>query len=126
MYMSALSALQTLGQCGHGNNPRSSSEVTELRDCSCLTGEMCFQGETPSVEQLKKLIHQGAITNKFVPVFCGSAFKNKGVQPLLDGVVSLLAALCTTPSSTADPTRHGPSTALVLAKGSLLYSVPGM
>ena len=47
------------------------------------------QGEIPSADQLKKLIHQGVIANKLVPVFCGSAFKNKGVQPLLDGVVSL-------------------------------------
>ena len=48
-----------------------------------------MQGEIPSADQLKKLIHKGVIANKLVPVFCGSAFKNKGVQPLLDGVVSL-------------------------------------
>ena len=49
-----------------------------------------LQGEEPSEETLKKLIRQGCIGNKFVPIFCGSAFKNKGVQPLLDAVVSYL------------------------------------
>lgn len=37
-----------------------------------------------------KLIRKGAIGNKFVPVLCGSAFKNKGVQPLLDAVCAYL------------------------------------
>ena len=37
-----------------------------------------------------KLIRKGAISNKFVPVLCGSAFKNKGVQPLLDAVCAYL------------------------------------
>ena len=51
---------------------------------------MVGQGEEPSVETLKPLIRKGCIGNKFVPIFCGSAFKNKGVQPLLDAVVSYL------------------------------------
>lgn len=49
-----------------------------------------MQGEEPSEDTLKKLIRQGCIGNKFVPIFCGSAFKNKGVQPLLDAVVAYL------------------------------------
>ena len=49
-----------------------------------------MQGEEPSYEKLKELIRGGCIGNKFVPVFCGSAFKNKGVQPLLDSVVDYL------------------------------------
>ena len=44
----------------------------------------------PSVEELQKLIRKGAMGFKFVPVMCGSAFKNKGVQPLLDAVVAYL------------------------------------
>ena len=53
----------------------------------------------PSSAELKQLIHKGCIALKLVPVFCGSAFKNKGVQPLLDGVVrsrpcALVSALC--------------------------------
>lgn len=39
---------------------------------------------------IKKLIRKGTISNMFVPVLCGSAFKNKGVQPLLDAVVDYL------------------------------------
>jgi elongation factor G len=39
---------------------------------------------------IRKLIRVGTIGGKFVPVLCGSAFKNKGVQPLLDAVVSYL------------------------------------
>ena len=44
----------------------------------------------PSAGDLKRCIRKGAIAFKFVPVMCGSAFKNKGVQPLLDAVVDYL------------------------------------
>jgi elongation factor G len=47
-------------------------------------------GVEPTVEQLKKCIRKGTVTGAFVPVLCGSAFKNKGVQPLLDSVVDFL------------------------------------
>jgi len=47
-------------------------------------------GKEPSFEDLQKLIRKGAMSFKFVPVMCGSAFKNKGVQPLLDAVVAYL------------------------------------
>jgi elongation factor G len=49
-----------------------------------------LDGKKPTAEQLRICIRQGVIVSQFVPVFCGSAFKNKGVQPLLDGVVSYL------------------------------------
>ena len=49
-----------------------------------------IQGEEPSTETLQRLIRRGCIGNSFVPIFCGSAFKNKGVQPLLDAVVAYL------------------------------------
>ncbi|WP_321502904.1 elongation factor G [Breoghania sp.] len=52
--------------------------------------EAYLEGEMPANEALKALIRKGTIANEFVPVFCGSAFKNKGVQPLLDGVVDYL------------------------------------
>ncbi len=52
--------------------------------------EAYLGGEEPTIEQLIKCIRMGTIGNKFVPVSCGSAFKNKGVQPLLDLVVDLL------------------------------------
>jgi hypothetical protein len=48
------------------------------------------QGEVPDEDTIRKLIRKGTITGKFVPMLCGSAFKNKGVQPLLDAVVDYL------------------------------------
>jgi elongation factor G len=52
--------------------------------------EAYLEGKEPTLEQLKACIRKGAISGAFVPVFCGSAFKNKGVQTLLDGVVDFL------------------------------------
>ena len=52
--------------------------------------EAYLGGEEPSVEVLKKCIRKGTIENIFVPVLCGTAFKNKGVQPLLDAVIDYL------------------------------------
>jgi elongation factor G len=49
-----------------------------------------LSGKMPSKEQLVACIRKGTISGAFVPIFCGSAFKNKGVQLLLDGVVSYL------------------------------------
>ncbi len=43
-----------------------------------------------SVEEFINSIRQGVLNNKFVPVFCGSAFKNKGIQPLLDAIAAFL------------------------------------
>jgi len=52
--------------------------------------EEYFEGKEPTVEKLKECIRKGTIGAKFVPVICGTAFKNKGVQPLLDCVVDYL------------------------------------
>jgi elongation factor G len=52
--------------------------------------EKYLNGEEIPYADLKKCIRKGAITSKFVPVTCGSAFKNKGVQTLLDAVVNYL------------------------------------
>jgi elongation factor G len=52
--------------------------------------EAYLEGTMPTVEQLKACIRKGTISFHFVPVMCGSAFKNKGVQPLLDAVVDYL------------------------------------
>jgi elongation factor G len=52
--------------------------------------EAYLSGDEIAVADLKKCIRKGVIAGKLVPVFCGSAFKNKGVQPLLDGVVDFL------------------------------------
>jgi len=52
--------------------------------------EKYLEGEVISENELKKAIRKGTSMLKLVPVFCGSAFKNKGVQPLLDGIVDYL------------------------------------
>ena len=52
--------------------------------------ELFLMEEEPTAEQLKEAIRRQTIQNRFVPVFMGSAFKNKGVQALLDGVVDYL------------------------------------
>ena len=52
--------------------------------------EAYLEGNEPDVATLKKLIRKGTLNQSFVPVLCGSAFKNKGVQPLLDAVVDYL------------------------------------
>ncbi len=52
--------------------------------------EAYLEGNEPDVATLKRLIRKGTIAFDFVPVLCGSSFKNKGVQPLLDAVVDYL------------------------------------
>ena len=52
--------------------------------------EAYLEGTEPDVDTLKALIRKGTLNQSFVPVCCGSAFKNKGVQPLLDAVVDYL------------------------------------
>ncbi|MGH1438537.1 MAG: elongation factor G [Cellvibrionaceae bacterium] len=51
-----------------------------------------MEGEEPSIEDLKRCIRQGTRTMDFFPTYCGSAFKNKGVQLILDAVVDYLPA----------------------------------
>src|ERR671913_453854 len=52
--------------------------------------EAYLGGQEPDTATLKALIRKGTLNFSFVPVLCGSAFKNKGVQPLLDAVVDYL------------------------------------
>ncbi|RST30567.1 elongation factor G [Sphingomonas ginkgonis] len=52
--------------------------------------EAYLDGTEPDTATLKQLIRKGTLNMAFVPVVCGSAFKNKGVQPLLDAVVDYL------------------------------------
>ncbi|MFA5051016.1 MAG: elongation factor G [Patescibacteria group bacterium] len=47
-------------------------------------------GKEPPIEELKRVLRQAVIHNKIMPVFCGSALKNKGVQSLLDGICTYL------------------------------------
>jgi elongation factor G len=74
--------------------------------------EAYLEGEEPSEEQLKALIRKGCINLAFNPVLCGTAFKNKGVQPLLDAVVDFLpspvdiAAIKGIDVKTEEPTKR--------------------
>tara|TARA_R110000751_G_scaffold215318_1_gene318829 strand:- start:72 stop:2039 length:1968 start_codon:yes stop_codon:yes gene_type:complete len=52
--------------------------------------EAFLEGNEPDVPTLRKLIRKGTLAMAFVPVMCGSAFKNKGVQPMLNAVVDYL------------------------------------
>ena len=52
--------------------------------------EAYLEGEEPDAATIKRLIRIGTLGQAFVPVLCGSAFKNKGVQPLLDAVVDYM------------------------------------
>lgn len=52
--------------------------------------EKYLNGEEISIPELKRALRKGTLELKAFPVFCGAAFKNKGVQPLLDGVVDYL------------------------------------
>eukprot|EP00873_Tetraselmis_striata_P026883 jgi/Tetstr1/447147/TSEL_034584.t1 len=63
--------------------------VCELDDDVCMA---YLDGEEPDEATLKRLIRQGTCSQKIVPMICGTAFKNKGVQPLLDAVVDYLPA----------------------------------
>ncbi|MCO1602648.1 MULTISPECIES: elongation factor G [Desulfosporosinus] len=49
-----------------------------------------LEGEALTEQEIRDGIRRGVIGNKFIPVICGSAFKNKGVQPLLDAVVDYM------------------------------------
>jgi elongation factor G len=49
-----------------------------------------LEGEPVSEEEIKATIRKGVLLGKFFPVFCGSAYKDKGIQPLLDGVIDYL------------------------------------
>lgn len=49
-----------------------------------------FDGEEISVEQLRETLREAVIDNELIPTFCGSALKNKGVQPLLDAIIRYL------------------------------------
>ena len=52
--------------------------------------EAYLEGNEPSIEDLKRCIRKGTIEMAFFPTFCGSAFKNKGIQPVLNAVVDYL------------------------------------
>ena len=69
--------------------------------------ESYLEGNEPDMATLKKCIRKGTIEQKFVPVFCGTAFKNKGIQPLLDAVVDYLPSPIDIPPAHAISEKDG-------------------
>ena len=64
---------------------------------------MVLEGQEPTIEQTKACIRKAVLTGEFHPVFCGSAYKNKNIQMLLDGVVDYLPSpLDITPAKGTD------------------------
>ena len=73
--------------------------------------EAYLDGTEPDEATLKRLIRKGTIARSFVPVLCGSAFKNKGVQPMLDAVVDYLPSPVDVDSVEGiDPNTEEPAT----------------
>ena len=72
--------------------------------------EAYFDGTMPDVETIQRLVRAATIANKVVPVFCGTAFKNKGVQPLLDAVVAYLPSPLDIPAITGIDVKTGEET----------------
>ena len=72
-------------------------EVVTLDDAVM---EKYMDGEKPDVATIKRLLRKGTIAQNFNPVLCGTAFKNKGVQPMLDAVVDYLPSPVDIPAIT--------------------------
>ena len=64
-------------------------------------------GETPTVAEIKAAIRTATVSMKLFPVICGSAFKNKGVQPMLDCVVDYLPSPLDVPTTMANDPKTG-------------------
>lgn len=64
--------------------------VEAAAECDDELMEKYLGGETLSVAEIKRGLRAGTIANKIVPVLCGSAFKNKGVQTMLDAIIDYL------------------------------------
>ena len=75
-------------RAGRRNTARSWSRPRSSSTTTCMAAYL--DGKEPDEATLKRLIRKAVITGAFYPVLCGSAFKNKGVQPLLDAVVDYL------------------------------------
>ena len=84
-------------------------KICELDDDLMM---MYLEGEEPTVEEMKKVLRKSTIACEAVPVFCGSAYKNKGVQKMLDGVIEYMPAPTDIPDITGvdaegnDVVRH--------------------
>ena len=92
--------------------------IEKVAECDDALTEKYLEGESISVDELHAAIRKGTISMQIVPVLCGSAYKNKGVQPLLDAVIRYMpspidkgAALGTNPDTLEDEDRPVTDTA---------------
>jgi elongation factor G len=69
--------------------------------------ELAMEGDEIPVEQLQAAIRAATLDNKLTPVLCGSSFKNKGVQPLLDAIIAYLPSPLDVPAVTGVEERRG-------------------
>jgi elongation factor G len=100
VHLTALTYSDDLGVQAHeGEVPAAMADlVAEYReklleaaaDCDEAVMEKYLDGEPVPEEDLKRAIRRGTLEVRFIPVLCGSSFKNKGVQPLLDAIVDYL------------------------------------
>ncbi len=75
--------------------------IEEAADCDDVVAHKYIEGGTITEDELRTAIRKGTLSGRIVPVFAGAAFKNKGVQRLLDGVVDYLPAPLDLPPVTA-------------------------
>ena len=76
--------------------------------------EIYLEGEEPTLAQIKAAVRRATLANHLIPVFCGSALRNKGVQPLLDGVLDYLPS----PQDLPPIQGHSPKDGGVLERAS--------
>jgi elongation factor G len=72
--------------------------------------EKYLEGTEPGEDTIKAMIRKGTVNNVFVPILCGSAFKNKGVQPMLDAVVDYLPSPLDVPAVKGIDVKTGEET----------------
>ena len=81
--------------------------VEALADLDDDIAHKFLEGQPVGAEQLKKALRAGTLASRIVPVLCGSALKNKGIQPMLDAVIDYLPSPLDVPPVTGtDPRTH--------------------
>src|SRR5699024_3523205 len=83
--------------------------IEQLADADDELAELYLEGADISVEQMQAAIRRATVGAKLVPVMCGTAFKNKGVQPILDGIIDYLRS----PLDVGSISGHNPKDASV-------------
>lgn len=86
------------------------SLIETLADHDDLLAELYLNGGEITPEQLKKNLRECTLQSKLTPVYCGSAFKNKGIRPLLDGVTNYLPSPLDRPNISGTDTKKSDKT----------------